>query len=81
MRNKESSGNDSNAYDGSETRGSPTINSVKTNDFLALGVDNIKSNSEIMTTHLEYRPPRIWRDNMYRIWFASEITVVVRRII
>ena len=59
MKNKESSGNDSRAIDGLETRGSPTISSMNTKDFLALGVENIKSNSERMTTHLEYRPPRI----------------------
>ena len=45
MRNKESLGNYSSAIDGSETQGSPTINSANTKDFLALGVENIKSNS------------------------------------
>ena len=59
MRNKESLGNDSKVADGSETRGSPTISLVNTKDFLALGVEKIKSNSERMTTHLEYRTPRI----------------------
>ena len=81
MTNKELSGNDSNACDGSETRGSPTISLVNTNKFLALGVENIKSNLESMSTHLEYRPLKIWHDKMYFIGFASEITVVVQRII
>ena len=80
MRNKESSGNDSKAFDGLETWTSPTISSTNPIDFLASGVENIKSNLESMTTHLEYRPPRIWRDNIYRIGFASDIIVVVRRI-
>ena len=53
MRNKESSSNDSRAIDGSATQGSPVINSANTKDILALGVENIKSNSDRMTTHLE----------------------------
>lgn len=71
MRNKESLGNDCNVDDGSETRGSPAINPANTNDFFALGVENIRSNLESMTIDLEYRPPRIWHDNIYRIGFAS----------
>ena len=52
-------GNDSNACDGSETQGSPTINSVNTKDFFALEVENTRSNLESMTTHFEYHPLRI----------------------
>ena len=61
-----------------ESVGSEHIRSAKTSDLVDLAVVNSKSNSYMITIHLEYFPPINCRERIYFMGLQFETTFIIR---